>query len=93
MQWIIYCISFASDNLLELGIVKQLVRLLREPHDGSHEHMVNVLLSMVQGHQGLTMECKHEKYGLIELLKGRLGMLHGKEQYKVWKGKILTALR
>ena len=61
----------------------ELIRLLHEQHDSSHEHIINALLSMVQDHQGLLDECKKADHGLAGLLTTRHGLLHGKEQYQV----------
>ncbi|KAJ8253628.1 hypothetical protein COCON_G00202400 [Conger conger] len=66
--------------VLSMGMVQQLVSVLRTPHSSFHEHVLGALCCLVEGcGQGL-QDCRNPDLGLEELLKHKAQELQGKEE-------------
>lgn len=66
--------------VVSMGMVQQLVSVLRTPHSPFHEHVVGALCCLVEDcPQGLK-DCRESSLGLDELLKQRTKELKGKEE-------------
>lgn len=66
--------------IVSMGMVQQLVSVLRTPHSHFHEHVVGALCCLVDNcPQGLK-DCREPDLGLNELLKQRSRELQGKEE-------------
>ncbi|XP_037331740.2 hsp70-binding protein 1 [Pungitius pungitius] len=69
-----------KDPAVSMGMVQQLVSILRTPHSPLHEHVLGALCCLVEDcPQGLK-DCKNPALGLKELLRQRSGELQGKEE-------------
>ncbi|TNM97265.1 hypothetical protein fugu_015421 [Takifugu bimaculatus] len=69
-----------KDTVVSMGMVQQLVSVLRTPHSQFHEHVVGTLCCLVEDcPQGLR-DCRDPALGLEELLKQRSVELRGKEE-------------
>lgn len=66
--------------VVSMGMVQQLVSVLRAPHSPFHEHVLGALCCLVEDcPQGLK-DCREPTLGLDELLKQRSKELQGKEE-------------
>ncbi|XP_069005913.1 hsp70-binding protein 1 [Embiotoca jacksoni] len=69
-----------KDTVVSMGMVQQLVSVLRMPHSPFHEHVLGALCCLVEDFpQGLS-DCRNPALGLEELLKQRDKELQGKEE-------------
>ncbi|XP_029015584.1 hsp70-binding protein 1 [Betta splendens] len=69
-----------KDTVASMGMVQQLVSVLRTPHSPFHEHVLGALCCLVEDcAQGLK-DCMNPALGLEELLKQRITELQGKEE-------------
>lgn len=69
-----------KDTLVSMGMVQQLVSVLRTPHSPFHEHVLGALCCLVEDcPQGLK-DCRNPALRLEELLKQRSKELQGKEE-------------
>ncbi|KAK2833630.1 hypothetical protein Q5P01_017519 [Channa striata] len=69
-----------KDAVVSMGMVQQLVSVLRTPHLPFHEHVLGALCCLVEDcPQGLK-DCRNPVLGLEELLKQRATELQGKEE-------------
>ncbi|KAM8844008.1 hsp70-binding protein 1 [Spinachia spinachia] len=69
-----------KDTAVSMGMVQQLVSILRTPHSSLHEHVLGALCCLVEDcPQGLK-DCRSPALGLKELLRQRSGELQGKEE-------------
>ncbi|XP_035037613.1 hsp70-binding protein 1 [Hippoglossus stenolepis] len=69
-----------KDTVVSMGIVQQLVSVLRTPHSSVHEHVLGALCCLVEDcPQGLK-DCRNPTLALEELLKQRTKELGGKEE-------------
>lgn len=69
-----------KDTLVAMGMVQQLVSVLRTPHSPVHEHVLGSLCCLVEDFpQGLN-DCRNPALGLEELLRQRSKELQGKEE-------------
>ncbi|XP_048846333.1 hsp70-binding protein 1 [Brienomyrus brachyistius] len=68
------------DAVLSMGMVQQLVSVLRSPHSSFHEHVLGVLCCLVDGCDRGVSDCRDPALGLEELLKHRAMELKGKEE-------------
>ncbi|XP_077411977.1 hsp70-binding protein 1 [Vanacampus margaritifer] len=69
-----------KDTVVSMGMVQQLVSVLRAPHSPFHEHVLGALCCLVEDCvKGLT-DCRDPSLGLDELLRLRARELHGKEE-------------
>lgn len=65
--------------VVSMGMVQQLVSVLRTPHSPVHEHVLGALCCLVEDvHQGLR-DCQEPALGLHELLKHRAMELQGRD--------------
>ncbi|KAG7504339.1 hsp70-binding protein 1 [Solea senegalensis] len=72
--------SEQKDTVVSMGMVQQLVSVLRSPHSPFHEHVLGALCCLVENcPQGLT-DCRNPALGLEELLRQRVKELQGKEE-------------
>lgn len=68
------------ETVVSMGMVQQLVSVLRTPHSPFHEHVLGALCCLVEDcTQGLK-DCRDPALGLDELLKQRSKELQGKEE-------------
>ncbi|XP_029364835.1 hsp70-binding protein 1 [Echeneis naucrates] len=69
-----------KDTVVSMGMVQQLVSVLRTPHSPFHEHVLGALCCLVEDcPQGLK-DCMNPDLGLEELLRQRAKELQGKEE-------------
>uniref|UniRef100_A0A3B3QBZ6 Hsp70-binding protein 1 n=1 Tax=Paramormyrops kingsleyae TaxID=1676925 RepID=A0A3B3QBZ6_9TELE len=68
------------DAVLSMGMVQQLVSVLRSPHSSFLEHVLGVLCCLVDGSDRGVSDCRDPALGLEELLKHRALELKGKEE-------------
>lgn len=68
------------ETVLSMGMVQQLVSVLRSPHSSVHEHVLGVLCCLVEESPRGVSDCKDPSLGLEELLNQRLQDLKGKEE-------------
>lgn len=69
-----------KDTAVSMGMVQQLVSVLRTPHLHFHEHVLGALCCLVEDcPQGLK-DCRNPALGLKELLNQRSRELQGKEE-------------
>ncbi|XP_068435127.1 hsp70-binding protein 1 [Clinocottus analis] len=69
-----------KDTAVAMGMVQQLVSVLRTPHSHFHEHVLGAICCLVEDcPQGLK-DCRNPALGLKELLRQRSRELQGKEE-------------
>ncbi|XP_056262746.1 hsp70-binding protein 1 [Pseudoliparis swirei] len=69
-----------KDAVVSMGMVQQLVSVLRSPHLPFHEHVLGALCCLVEDcPQGL-QDCRNPSLGLKELLREQTRELQGKEE-------------
>ncbi|KAJ8347240.1 hypothetical protein SKAU_G00286410 [Synaphobranchus kaupii] len=70
------------EAVLSMGMVQQLVSVLRTPHSSFHEHVLGALCCLADGcGQGLK-DCRSPDLGLEELLNRKAQELKDKEEYQ-----------
>ncbi|XP_058261369.1 hsp70-binding protein 1 isoform X2 [Hemibagrus wyckioides] len=68
------------DTVLSMGMVQQLVAVLRSPHSSVHEHVLGVLCCLVEDSERGVCDCRDPSLGLEELLNQRIQELQGREE-------------
>lgn len=68
------------DTLLSMGMVQQLVAVLRSPHSPVHEHVFGVLCCLVEDSERGVCDCRAPSLGLEELLNHKIRELQGQEE-------------
>ncbi|KAK3508540.1 hypothetical protein QTP70_031936 [Hemibagrus guttatus] len=68
------------DTVLSMGMVQQLVAVLRSPHSSVHEHVLGVLCCLVEDSERGVCDCTDPSLGLEELLNQRIQELRGREE-------------
>lgn len=68
-----------KDTVLAMGMVQQLVSVLRSPHSSVHEHVLGALCCLAEDNRGVE-DCRAPSLGLKELLTQRAQDLQGKEE-------------
>ncbi|KAM6972078.1 hsp70-binding protein 1 [Aplochiton taeniatus] len=71
-----------KETVLSMGMVQQLVSILRMPHSSFHEHVLGALCCLVEESPKGLRECMTPNLGLEELLKHRANDLQGKGEYQ-----------
>uniref|UniRef100_A0A8B9JHQ3 Nucleotide exchange factor Fes1 domain-containing protein n=1 Tax=Astyanax mexicanus TaxID=7994 RepID=A0A8B9JHQ3_ASTMX len=71
---------FLSETVLCMGMVQQLVAVLRSPHSAVHEHVVGVLCCLVEESERGVSDCTDPSLGLEELLNQKVKELKGREE-------------
>ncbi|XP_046793619.1 hsp70-binding protein 1 [Gallus gallus] len=71
-----------KEPLCRLGMVPQLVALLRTEHDGAHEHILGALCSLASDFPRVIRECRVPDLRLEELLRERRCLLQGREEFQ-----------
>ncbi|KAK2089170.1 Hsp70-binding protein 1 [Saguinus oedipus] len=66
-----------------MGMVQQLVALVRTEHSPFHEHVLGALCSLVTDFPQGVRECREPELGLEELLRHRCQLLQQREEYQV----------
>ncbi|XP_042360957.1 hsp70-binding protein 1 [Plectropomus leopardus] len=69
-----------KDTVVSMGMVQQLVSVLRTPHSPFHEHVLGALCSLVEDCPLGLKDCRSSALGLEELLRQRSRELQGKEE-------------
>ncbi|KAF3846596.1 hypothetical protein F7725_003674 [Dissostichus mawsoni] len=69
-----------KDTVVSMGMVQQLVSVLRTPHSPVHEHVLGALCCLVEECPKGLKDCSTPALGLEELLKQRFKELKGKEE-------------
>ncbi|XP_023254608.1 hsp70-binding protein 1 [Seriola lalandi dorsalis] len=69
-----------KDTVVSMGMVQQLVSVLRTPHSPFHEHVLGALCCLVEDCPHGLKDCMNPALGLEELLKQRARELQGKEE-------------
>ncbi|XP_018421847.1 PREDICTED: hsp70-binding protein 1 [Nanorana parkeri] len=71
-----------KDALRSMGMIQQLVSLLRTEHGPFHEHVLSALCSMVSEFPVGIDECRALELGFEELLKERCQLIQKKEEFQ-----------
>lgn len=71
-----------KETLVQMGLLEQLIGMLHQPHSACHEHLMRTLLLLCEGNIQSQAECQRPELGLCQLLKQRLELLDGKEEYQ-----------
>nr|XP_030707189.1 hsp70-binding protein 1 isoform X2 [Globicephala melas] len=71
-----------SWTLCSMGMVQQLVALVRTEHSPFHEHVLGALCSLVTDFPQGVRECREPELGLEELLRHRCQLLQQHEEYQ-----------
>ncbi|XP_076866689.1 hsp70-binding protein 1 [Brachyhypopomus gauderio] len=66
--------------VLSMGMVQQLVAVLRSPHSSVHEHVLGVLCCLVEGCERAVLDCREPSLGLEDLLSQKAQELQGREE-------------
>ncbi|XP_026887681.2 hsp70-binding protein 1 [Electrophorus electricus] len=69
-----------KDVVLSMGMVQQLVAVLRSPHSSVHEHVLGVLCCLVEGCDRAVRDCVEPSLGLEQLLSHKAQELQGQEE-------------
>ncbi|XP_041831390.1 hsp70-binding protein 1 [Melanotaenia boesemani] len=69
-----------KETLVSMGMVQQLVSVLRAPHSPFHEHVLGALCCLVEDFPQGLKDCRNPSLGLEELLKQRAKDLQGKDE-------------
>ncbi|XP_030649734.1 hsp70-binding protein 1 isoform X2 [Chanos chanos] len=69
-----------KDTVLSMGMVEQLVSVLRSPHSSVHEHVLGALCCLVEDSAQAVSDCRAPSLGLEELLNQRIQELRGREE-------------
>ncbi|KAF3815015.1 hypothetical protein GH733_017291 [Mirounga leonina] len=69
-------------TLCSMGMVQQLVALIRTEHSPFHEHVLGALCSLVTDFPQGVRECREPELGLEELLRHRCRLLQQHEEYQ-----------
>ncbi|XP_016087004.1 hsp70-binding protein 1-like [Sinocyclocheilus grahami] len=69
-----------KDAVLSMGMVQQLVSVLRSPHSSVHEHVLGALCCLVEDAPRGVSDCRDPSLGLEELLNQRVQDLRGREE-------------
>ncbi|KAL7826668.1 hypothetical protein AOLI_G00318770 [Acnodon oligacanthus] len=69
-----------KDTLLCMGMVQQLVAVLRLPHSSVHEHVLGVLCCLVEESERGVSDCRDPSLGLEDLLNQKVQELQGREE-------------
>lgn len=67
-------------TVVSMGMVQQLVSVLRTPHSPFHEHVLGALCCLVEDFPQGLKDCRNPALGLEELLRQRANELHGKDE-------------
>lgn len=68
------------ETVVSMGMVQQLVSVLRMPHSPFHEHVLGALCCLVEECPHGLKDCRDPALGLDELLKQKSKKLQGKEE-------------
>ncbi|KAM3921405.1 hsp70-binding protein 1 [Leptodactylus fuscus] len=71
-----------KSTLCSMGMIQQLVYLLRTEHSPFHEHVLSALCSLVTDFPQGIVECRAPELAFEELLKERCQMVQKKEEYQ-----------
>uniref|UniRef100_A0A672PSA7 Hsp70-binding protein 1 n=1 Tax=Sinocyclocheilus grahami TaxID=75366 RepID=A0A672PSA7_SINGR len=69
-----------GNTVLSMGMVQQLVSVLRSPHSSVHEHVLGALCGLVEDSPRGVNDCRDASLGLEELLNQRVQDLRGREE-------------
>lgn len=69
-----------KDTVVSMGMVQQLVSVLRTPHSPFHEHVLGALCCLVEDFPQGLKDCRDPALGLEKLLTQRAKELQGKEE-------------
>ncbi|XP_042331613.1 hsp70-binding protein 1 [Sceloporus undulatus] len=71
-----------KETLCSMGMVQQLVALIRSEHSTFHEHVLGALCSLVTDFPQGVQECQEPELALEELLKERCKLLKDQEEFQ-----------
>ena len=66
-----------------MGMVHQLIGLLKQEHSLTHEHFSLALLNLVTDHTGCIADCREPQVEFEDFLKTRTEFLKDKEEFQV----------
>ncbi|XP_067088365.1 hsp70-binding protein 1 [Osmerus mordax] len=69
-----------TDTVVSMGMVQQLVAVLRSPHSSFHEHVLGALCCLVQQCPRGLQDCRSRELGLDELLTQRASDLQDRDE-------------
>ncbi|KAI4879011.1 hypothetical protein NFI96_028579 [Prochilodus magdalenae] len=69
-----------KDTVLCMGMVQQLVAVLRSPHSSVHEHVLGVLCCLVEESERGVSDCRDPSLGLEEILNQKVQELQGRDE-------------
>ncbi|XP_040181660.1 hsp70-binding protein 1 [Rana temporaria] len=82
LQNLLYSHPEHKGTLCSMGMIQQLVSLLRTEHSPFHEHVLSALCSMVSDFPLGIAECRAPELGFEELLKERCQLIQKQEDFK-----------
>ncbi|XP_015665745.1 hsp70-binding protein 1 [Protobothrops mucrosquamatus] len=82
-----------KETLCSMGMVQQLVALVRSEHSTFHEHVLGALCSLVTDFPQGVRECQEPELALEELLKERCQLLKNQEEFQEELDFCQTLLR
>ena len=68
-------------EMVDMGLVMQLVHILHLPFDNSNEHVLSALLTLVKNSSQAREEARDENLGVVEVLMSRMKLLGDKEEH------------
>ncbi|KAI0237726.1 Hsp70-binding protein 1 [Lamellibrachia satsuma] len=71
-----------KDTLCDMGMIEQLINLLRCEQAAYHEHLVRALVNLVTDHCRSLEECRRSELALYNLLKQLFSDLQGKPEFQ-----------
>lgn len=76
------CISEEKirESLIRMGLVEQLIALLHQDHNPSHEYVASALHAVVSCDDGARSQCQRGELGLEQLLRSRIHELRDREE-------------
>lgn len=68
-------------EMVDMGLVLQLVHILHLPFDNSNEYVLSALLTLLKNSSQARDEARADNLGLVDILVSRLKLLDDKEEY------------
>jgi len=68
-------------EMVDMGLVLQLVHILHLPFDNSNEYVLSALLTLLKNSSQARDEARADNLGLVDILVNRLKLLDDKEEY------------
>ncbi|KAJ8936832.1 hypothetical protein NQ314_012148 [Rhamnusium bicolor] len=80
-QVVVKALYALSGRLVFLDYIPTLIQLMSTERSPSHEHVLGLLVSLVEENPTAVAECKNSKYNLKETLQKYISVIRNKEEY------------